>query len=428
MAGTYPAVAGTFMKAEIVRIEEPPVIAQTPQRVKILLVDDQPENLLSAEAVLESLGQEIVRANSGREALRHLLTDDFAVILLDVMMPEMDGFETAALIRQRERSRTTPIIFLTALGRSEEHVFRGYDVGAVDYLTKPIVPEILRSKVAVFVELARKNALIEAHAKVLQKKNVELEQLISQLRRAEDEINLLNRHLQSRVEELIAVNRELDSFSYTVSHDLRAPLIRIDGFSRALLENYGDKIDEHGRVYLERVRSASQRMCQLVDDLLNFSRVGRMDLHPERVDLCEIARNVAAEIQTRDPERQATFVIPDHVMATGDGALLRSVLVNLLENAWKFTRRREDASIQFGITQQDGVLTYFVRDNGAGFDPALVHKLFRPFERLHSASEFEGTGIGLATVERVIKRHGGRIWAEGSVNNGATFYFTLGGG
>jgi two-component system sensor histidine kinase/response regulator len=416
------------MNAEIVNTEEPPVITQTPQRVKILLVDDQPENLLSAEAVLESLGQEIVRANSGREALRHLLTDDFAVILLDVMMPEMDGFETAALIRQRERSRTTPIIFLTALGRSEEHVFRGYDVGAVDYLTKPIVPEILRSKVAVFVELARKNALVEAHADLLQKKNVELEQVISQLRRAEDEIKLLNRHLQSRVEELIAVNRELDSFSYTVSHDLRAPLIRIDGFSRALLENYADKIDEHGRLYLERVRSASQRMCQLVDDLLNFSRVGRMDLHPERVDLCEIARSVAAEIQTRVPERQAAFVIPDHVMATGDGTLLRSVLSNLLENAWKFTRRREDASIQFGINQQDGVLTYFVKDNGAGFDPALEHKLFRPFERLHSASEFEGTGIGLATVERIIKRHGGRVWAEGSVNNGATFYFTLGGG
>jgi len=416
------------MEAKIVKAEERPVITQTPQRVKILLVDDQPENLLSAEAVLDSLGQEIVRANSGREALRHLLTNDFAVILLDVMMPEMDGFETAALIRQRGRSRATPIIFLTALGRSEEHVFRGYDVGAVDYLTKPIVPEILRSKVAVFVELARKSALIEAHADLLQKKNVELEQVISQLRRAEDEITLLNRHLQSRVEELIAVNRELDSFSYTVSHDLRAPLIRIEGFSRALLENYGDKVDEHGKVYLERVRSASQRMCQLVDDLLNFSRVGRMDMHPERVDLCEIARSVATEIQTRYPERQATFVIPDHVMATGDGALLRIVLVNLFENAWKFTRRREDAAISFGITQQDGELTYFVKDNGAGFDPALAHKLFRPFERLHSVSEFEGTGIGLATVERIIKRHGGRVWAEGSVNNGATFYFALGGG
>src|SRR5260370_37032239 len=196
----------------MVKSEGPPVIAQTPHRVKILLVDDQPENLLSAEAVLESLGQEIVRANSGREALRHLLTDDFAVILLDVMMPEMDGFETAAPIRERERSRTTPIIFRTALGRTEEHVFRGYDVGAVDYLTKPIVPEILRSKVAVFVELARKNAALREHAELLEQKNRELQKANTQLREADEEIGRLNRRLERRVVELSDLNRELDAF------------------------------------------------------------------------------------------------------------------------------------------------------------------------------------------------------------------------
>src|SRR2546427_8650291 len=244
------------MKAEIVKSEELAAITQTPQRVKILLVDDQPENLLSAEAVLDSLGQEIVRANSGREALRHLLTDDFAVILLDVMMPEMDGFETAALIRQRERSRATPIIFITALGRSEEHIFRGYDVGAVDYLTKPVVPEILRSKVAVFVELARKNALLKHHAEMLENKNRELEDANAQLRRAEDEINRLNHRLERRVVELSEVNRELDAFGYTVSHDLRAPLIRMDGFSRALEEQYAEQLDEQGKLYLHRVRSS----------------------------------------------------------------------------------------------------------------------------------------------------------------------------
>ncbi len=200
------------MGAEAIDRREGQTGLQPADRIKILVVDDQAENLLAAEAVLESLGQEVVRAQSGREALRRLLADDFAVILLDVMMPVMDGFETASLIRQRERSRTTPIIFITALGRSEEHVFRGYDVGAVDYLTKPVVPEILRSKVAVFVELARKNALLQQHAELLEKKNRELEDANAQLRRAEDEIKRLNLRLERRVVELSEVNRELDAF------------------------------------------------------------------------------------------------------------------------------------------------------------------------------------------------------------------------
>src|SRR5690242_1813929 len=395
------------------------------ERVKILIVDDQPENLLAAEAVLESLGQDVVRAQSGREALRHLLSDDFAVILLDVMMPEMDGFETAALIRQRERSRTTPLIFITALGRSEEHIFRGYDVGAVDYLTKPVVPEILRSKVAVFVELARKNALLQHHAELLEKQNRELEEANAQLRRAEDEINRLNHRLERRVVELSEVNRELDAFGYTVSHDLRAPLIRMDGFSQALEEQYAENLDEQGKLYLHRVRSSSQRMCQLVDDLLNFSRVSRLEIHPEVVDLSEMASGIAAELAARDPGRRAEFVIPPQIKATGDAALLRIVFVNLFENAWKFTRRKETARIEFGAATDAGANAYFLKDNGAGFDPAYLQKLFHPFERLHPSAEFEGTGIGLATVERIVKRHGGRVWAEGAPEQGATFYFTL---
>ena len=395
------------------------------QRIKILVVDDQPENLLAAEAVLESLGQEVVRAQSGREALRNLLADDFAVILLDVMMPDMDGFETAALIRQRERSRTTPIIFITALGRSEEHIFRGYDVGAVDYLTKPVVPEILRSKVAVFVELARKNALLQHHAELLEKQNRELEEANAQLRRAEDEISRLNHRLERRVVELSEVNRELDAFGYTVSHDLRAPLIRMDGFSQALEEQYGAQLDEQGKLYLHRVRSSSQRMCQLVDDLLNFSRVSRLEIHPEVVDLSQMASGIAAELTARDPNRRAEFIIAPQITATGDAALLRIVFVNLLENAWKFTRRKESTRIEFGVANEAGANAYFLKDNGAGFDPAYLQKLFRPFERLHPSAEFEGTGIGLATVERIVKRHGGRVWAEGAPERGATFYFTL---
>jgi two-component system, sensor histidine kinase and response regulator len=393
--------------------------------VKILIVDDQSENLLSAEAVLESLGQEIVRAQSGREALRHLLTDDFAVILLDVMMPDMDGFETAELIRERDRSRTTPIIFVTALGKSEEHIFRGYDVGAVDYLTKPIVPEILRSKVAVFVELARKNAQLREHAELLEQKNRELQNANTQLREADEEIGGLNHRLERRVVELSDLNRELDAFGYTVSHDLRAPMIRIDGFTRALEEHCGQQLDEQARLYIHRVRSSSQKMCQLVDDLLNFSRVSRLDLRPQFVDLSEMARSIAAELQSREPDRRVEFVIAPRLAVTGDSALLRIVLVNLFENSWKFTRKRETAQIEFGVTYQDGVDAFFLKDDGAGFDPKYREKLFRPFERLHPSAEFEGTGIGLATVERIVRRHGGRVWAEGAVDRGATFYFTV---
>src|SRR5215831_766844 len=183
--------------------------------VKILLVDDQPDNLLSAEAVLENLGEEVIKAESGREALRYLLDQDFAVIVLDVMMPEMDGFETAALIRQRERSRLTPIIFLTALGRSEEHMLRGYDLGAVDYMTKPFVPEILRSKVSVFVELHRKSLLLAHQSALLERRNSELQHAIHRSWQAEEEIKALNRHLERQLEELNEVNRELEAFSYS---------------------------------------------------------------------------------------------------------------------------------------------------------------------------------------------------------------------
>ena len=395
------------------------------EKVKILLVDDQPDNLLSAEAVLESLGQEIVKAQSGRQALRHLLDQDFAVILLDVMMPGMDGFETATLIRQRERSRLTPIIFLTALGKSEEHLFRGYGVGAVDYLFKPIVPEVLRSKVAVFADLHRKSRLLKRHSELLEHRNRELERALAELEKADREIVRLNQHLEGRIQELDSVNKELEAFSYSVSHDLRAPLTRIAGYSQALEESYANQLDDTGRQYLDRVHSSARRMCQLVDDLLNFSRVTRAEMRREQVDLTATAHNVAAELQARDPQRRTRVEIAGGLQAVGDPALLRAVLLNLMENAWKFTGKRADGCIEFGVRDEGGVPVFYVRDNGAGFDPSLAHKLFNPFQRLHSTSEFEGTGIGLATAERIIRRHGGRIWADGEVGQCATFSFTL---
>src|SRR5438067_1668853 len=257
--------------------------APASESVKILLVDDSPENLLSAGAVLESLGQEVIKAESGREALRYLLDNDFAVILLDVMMPGMDGFETAALIRQRERSRLTPIIFLTALGRSDDHMRRGYDLGAVDYMTKPFAPEILRSKVSVFVELHRKSALLAQQSVLLERRNSELQHAIQRSWQAEEEIKALNRHLERRLDELNQVNRELEAFSYSVSHDLRGPLSRIAGFSKALLDFHAGQLDDEGRIFLQRIDNSARRMCDLVEDLLNFSRLTRVEMSEQEI-------------------------------------------------------------------------------------------------------------------------------------------------
>jgi two-component system, sensor histidine kinase and response regulator len=389
-----------------------PAYPPVDDRVNILLVDDQPANLIAMEAMLQGLGQNLIKADSGREALKWLLTHEFAVILLDVKMPEMDGFETAELIRQRDKSRHTPILFLTAGDNTQTQAFRGYAVGAVDYLVKPVVPEFVKSKVAVFVELAKKNALLRRQAQLL----AEGEQAARELAETRAEL----------VRDLEHKNRELESFSYAVSHDLRAPLRRIDSFSRAVLESHGDKLDEAGQRYLSHVREASQHMAQLIDDVLYLSKVTRSELREQEVDLSAIATMILERLREHDPERRVEVKVRPGVIVSGDGQLLKIALANLLENAWKFTSREPASRIEFGVTQLAGEPTYFVRDNGAGFDMTYADRLFGPFQRLHSQKEFPGSGIGLATVQRIVHRHGGRVWAEGLVGQGATFYFTLG--
>ena len=389
-----------------------PTDRPTDDRVNILLVDDQPANLVALEAMLQSLGQNLIKAESGREALRWLLTHEFAVILLDVKMPEMDGFETAQLIRERDKSRHTPILFLTAGDNTQTQAVRGYAVGAVDYLVKPVVPEFVRSKVAVFVELAKKNELLRRQAKLL----AESEQAARELAETRAEL----------VRDLEHKNRELESFSYAVSHDLRAPLRRIDSFSRAVLESQGNRLDEAGQRFLSRVREASQHMSQLIDDVLHLSRVTRADLRDQEVDLSSIASLILTRLQESEPERKMDAKVRPGVLVTGDSQLLKIAMENLLENAWKFTAKEPESRIEFGMMQAGGEATYFVRDNGAGFDMTYTDRLFGPFQRLHPQGEFPGNGIGLATVQRIIHRHGGRVWAEGLVGQGATFYFTMG--
>jgi light-regulated signal transduction histidine kinase (bacteriophytochrome) len=241
-------------------------------------------------------------------------------------------------------------------------------------------------------------------------------------------IRELNAELERRIAELDAANRELDAFAYSVSHDLRAPLRAIDGFSSTLLSDHGDSLQPAARHALGRVRAGAQRMSVLIDDLLDLSRISRAPVRVETVDLTELARGVVAELVRREPERQVEVDIAAELVAQGDGRLMTIVLVNLIENAWKFTARRGQARIAFGREERGDEMVFFVRDNGAGFDMQYAHRLFTPFQRLHDASEFEGTGIGLATVNRIIARHGGRIWVEAARDQGAAFFFTLGSG
>ncbi len=264
-----------------------------------------------------------------------------------------------------------------------------------------------------------------AEEKSLLKTIVERLGRVIERKRAEEEIQKLNRSLEIQAAQLAAANKELEAFSYSVSHDLRAPLRTADGFSRALMEDYPDKLDERGKDYLTRIRRATQRMGQLVDDLLNLSMMVRKEMRSERVDLSEMARSIAGELRKTQPERQVELVVQKGVLARGDPSLLREVLENLLRNAWKFTGKQAQARIEFGETREGVERVYFVRDDGVGFDMKYAEKLFVPFQRLHSIDEFPGNGVGLALVSRIIDRHGGRIWAEGEVEKGATFYFTL---
>ena len=246
--------------------------------------------------------------------------------------------------------------------------------------------------------------------------------VIGRMRRTSVE---LEQRVAERTAQLESTNKELEAFSYSVSHDLAAPLRGIDGFSQALLEDYGEALDANGKDYLRRVRDATQRMGQLIEDLLNLSRLTRREMQREKVDLSGLARDIAAELKRSDGARQVKFTIGDEFSAVGDPGLLRIALANLLGNAWKFSAKKPRATIEFGAMLDNGKPTYFVRDDGAGFDIAYADKMFAPFQRLHGTTEFEGTGIGLATVQRIIYRHGGRVWAEGEVERGATFYFTL---
>ena len=402
--------------AAMVRTELPPG-----HRVKILLVDDQPENLIALEAVLESLGQDLVKAHSGREALRHLLENDFAAILLDVKMPDMDGFECAAMIRERECSADTPILFLTAL-KSDEHLSRGYNMGAVDYLSKPIVPEILRSKVAVFVELGRKNAL-------LKQKNTELQRLLEERARAEEEVRRLNVELELRVaertEELSRTNDELRQFAYIASHDLQEPLRTIGSFTQLLAKRYVGRLDHDADEFVRFIVDGVSRMHVLLNNILSYSRVTEVAGDVFRCVECEaILKAALMNMDTAIKDSGATVATSGQLPAiTADESQLTQVFQNLIANSIKY-RGIETPSIHVSAELVNREWYFSVRDNGMGIAEEYHKRIFDIFNRLHGR-ELPGTGMGLAICKKIVERHGGRIWVESKLGSGSIFRFTL---
>jgi len=383
------------------------------EKVNILLVDDQPGKLLAHESVLAELGQNIVKAANGREALQCLLRQDFAVILLDVNMPDMDGFETAELIRWRPRFEKTPIIFLTAYNTTDLDRLKGYSLGAVDYLFLPVIPEVLKAKVTVFVELARQKRLIQRQAENLALHNQEQTRQLEMIQK-------LNEDLQE-------ANRELEAFSYTVSHDLRAPLRALKGYTDILLEDYGPKLEATAKEYLSNLERAVVRMDALTRDLLSYSRIVRQQIELEPVCVDAVCREVTAMNPALQPPNTEMVVPPDLLPVRAHPTLLGQCLANLLDNAAKFVAPGVTPRIHIRTEPRGDRVRIWVEDNGVGIEPAHHQKIFGIFERVGNLKTNQGTGIGLAIVARAAQRMGGICGVESSVGNGSRFWIELAG-
>lgn len=395
------------------------------REVRLLAVDDSPTYLEKIALELESDGYKCERASSGAEALKKLAAGPFDCVLLDLIMPEMDGIEVCRRVSELRRGLRRPVsVLMLTAQEGKEDLTKALEAGADDFVSKSSEMAVIKGRLRA---LLRRGFYFEENRKIIEE--LKAKELEAARARIEKEAAQARASLAQKLEfanrELEAANKELESFSYSVSHDLRAPLRAIDGFSQVLLEDYAGVLDAQGKSYLDRVRQACSHMGNLIDDLLNLSLVIRHEMRRESVDLSRAARAIAERLRKTEPRRAAEFAIADKLVVSGDPGLLHAALENLLGNAWKFTGRTQAARIELGVTHENGRETYFVRDNGAGFDMAYVGKLFGAFQRLHTHSEFPGTGIGLATVSRIIRRHDGHLWAEAEVGKGATFYFTL---
>ncbi len=379
-------------------------------KTTILLVDDKPMNIFALKELLEKEGRTFLTADNGADGLKIALNEDIDLIILDVQMPGMDGFEVAQILKSNKRTKDIPIIFASAEKKEQQSILKGFEEGAVDYLFKPLNPEITKGKVAVLLK-------IQMQKKELIEKNASLE-------KADERIRQLNTDLQKNLLQLEVINKELESFSYSVSHDLRAPLRALSGYSKMLEEDYEATLDDEAKRLLDNIQKSAYKMGHLIDNLLEFSRLGKKEVKKTQIDINELVQSVMRDVYSSG-EHNATIKTHELLNASGDYSLLTQVWFNLISNAVKYSSKKKNPEIEIGSSRGEDGITYYVKDNGAGFDMKYANKLFGVFQRLHSNDEFEGTGIGLAIIQRVIIKHGGKVWAEGKRDEGAVFYFTV---
>jgi signal transduction histidine kinase len=406
--------------------------------VKILVVDDREDNLFSIEAILEKGNYTIVKANSGRSALKILLKEhDFSLILMDVQMPDLNGFETATIIYEREKLRQIPIIFITAYSNDDDHIFRGYQMGGVDYIYKPINPELLRVKVGVFVELYRKNHQLQLQEKKLLATNRSLQKEIEERKHSEEKVQLLNEQLTKNNEELKQMNEELDQFAYMASHDLQEPLRKIQVFSDKILLRKGH--DDETERYFSKIIGASRRMQALINNLLDFSRHSVSSSDFKKTDLNKLVRETLHELEMDVEKNQAKISYSNLPVISAVPGMMQQLFYNLLSNAIKFRKKSEPpvvdikaekmkpAELPFYFNPVNGNSFYriTVTDNGIGFDEKHSQDIFKVFKRLHSYQEFEGTGVGLSICKKIIEKHGGFITVKSKIDKGSSFIIGL---